>query len=68
MMKGEINMDFEDIFSASDLLGMFMKQEIKVSLRKSLNAYSGKDMKLTILKLIKEICDELETEIKEDQR
>ena len=61
-------MDFEDIFSASDLLGMFMKQEIKVNLRKSLNTYSGKDMKLTILKLIKEICDELETEVKEDQR
>ena len=58
-------MDFEDIFSASDILGMFLKQELKENYKKLIDGYSSKDVKLAVLNLIGEICDELKTEISE---
>lgn len=56
-------MDFDNIFSTTDMLGMMMKLEFKNSLRDTFKN-NDDDLAITMLKTIIECCDEL---IKERQ-
>jgi hypothetical protein len=57
-------MNFDDIFSTSDQFGLFFKESIKRKLKESLDD-TDKDTAIALLKLEKEIIEELIKEIDE---
>lgn len=56
-------MDFNNIFTNTDMLGLFFKEELKKSTKKAVKSYDNKEMQKALLKLQIEVSNELIAEL-----